>query len=202
MNRKRNLVIVLITFFLGVVIGELNLFSVSPNQDFGKPIQTLEKLPLNKKSSKKKSKHHCSYKIYLQPYSSKGVPMYSDRGYCNQKYNSDFTDLFVLQIPRHFRQPITFTALKPLVVYRGITDSDNSSDFDAWEVTALPFEVNGSCKFDKLVFKEFPKGDIKLSYGWDSASPILLKYLDGSPIKKLIVNGKQIKNNLGLKKTL
>ena len=202
MNKKRNLVIVLITFFLGVVIGELNLFSVSPNQDFDKPIPAVEKSSLKKGASMKKPKHHCAYKIYLQPYSSKGVPMYSDRGYCNQKYNAEFKDLFVLQIPRHFRQPITFNALKPLIVYRGITDADSSSDFDAWEVTALPFEVNGSCKFEKLVFKEFPKGEIKLSYGWDSASPILLKYKDGSPIKKLVVNGKQIKNNLGLKKTL
>jgi len=203
---RNKLLTVIITFCFGVLVGGFAMFHLhtifgSNSQDYVLGNES-SKVNSIKNALLKKSNQHCPYRLYLQPYISKEIAMYSDRGYCNKKYNSKFKDMSVLQIPRHFRRVIKFNVNKPIIVYRGITKSNNSSDFDSWEKADLPFEIGGStCKFDELVKKEFPEGEIELSYGWTSASPILLKYKDGSIIEKLIVNEKHVKNNLGLRKT-
>jgi hypothetical protein len=165
------LVIFLFGVLLGMVLLKYNLFPVKQikklkNYIFQEPIQT--QLPDN---------------VYLSPYTA-GKPLFSDRNYYDAIGDTLLESTYVIQIPRHLKSPIEIEVIRPVEIYRLLTDKNDNSIFNEWDLLKINVHVAGrSCTFTNVVSKFFSPGKIILDSGGPKASsPILIKDVSHTPV--------------------
>jgi len=129
-----------------------------------------------------------------------GVPLFSDRIYHDTIGNIAFDDTHVLQIPRHSTLPIRIELTSSVEIYRFITESNDNSIFEDWDVTGIKIGVYGhSCSHTKVVSKEFDKGTLILYPGGPIASsPILIKSTSKNRLNTITINDRTISDDVGL----
>ena len=98
----------------------------------------------------------------------------------------------MVQIPRHTKLPIHLEVKYPVKIYRFLTDANDNSIFDDWDVSTVQVEViGGSCTHTNVVYKEFNAGIIILHLGGNVASsPILIKQSTDIPVDSILINGR------------
>ena len=121
--------------------------------------------------------------VYLIPF-TKGTRLFSDRNYNDLVGDSTLESTYVLQIPRHLKSPIEIEILRPVKIYRLLTEENNNSVFKGWELTSIKVNVQGrSCTFTDVVSKSFKPGKIIMPCGGPkAASPIIIRDLSQSPV--------------------
>jgi hypothetical protein len=165
------LVLFLLGILLGMVLLKYNLF----------PVKQLKKL--KNYILQESIQAQLPDNVYLTPYTA-GVPLFSDRNYYDAVGDTILELTYVLQIPRHLKSPIEIEIIRPVKVYRLLTEENDNSIFNDWDFLKINVHVGGrSCTFTKVVSKYFSPGKIILdSGGPKAASPILIEDLSHPPL--------------------
>ena len=117
-----------------------------------------------------------SEKFVITRYSA-GTSVFQDREYFDTIGDERLEGLYLVQIPRHYKENIIVEAHQPLTIYRFISDDNDNSVFDSWIPSDIPIKVRGfTTTHTRVVTKDFPAGKITLPPGGPIASsPILIK---------------------------
>jgi hypothetical protein len=105
-----------------------------------------------------------------------GSPLFIDRSYFDQNGDKRLEGLFLILTTRHRQGLIEINSKYPITVYRLVSEANDNSIFDDYEVTDIKVKVvGGGSVHTKVLKKNFPKGIISLAAGGPtSASPILI----------------------------
>lgn len=167
-SKPRLLLLIFFVFIAGLIIGaqwyRLYLFPLPQLHDLRYPPEV--RVPL-------------SEKMIITRYTA-GTSVFLDRLYFDSIGDQRLEGLFLVQIPRHYKDNIIIKADAAVTIYRFISDDNINTDFDSWTTTDIPINVRGfTTTHTRVVKKDFPAGIITLVPGGPvAASPILIKVHD------------------------
>jgi len=118
----------------------------------------------------------------LTPYRA-GIPLFSDRNYYDSIGDVRLESSYLLQIPRHHKSSVEIEVHRPVKIYRFLTDANDNSVFNDWDLTDIRVSVIGyTCEHTTVVSKVFDRGKIAIASGGPtSASPIIIQDLSNIP---------------------
>lgn len=142
------------------------------------------------------------YGVFYTKYSV-GVPLFSDRRYCDTIGNINFENTYIIQQPRHSFRPIEIIVDSDIVIYRILSDSTKNSVFDDWDEVDFPIYVQGAAFIhNRVVQKKFKKCTYitleSAGGGRLPSAPILIKNLSDTDISTIRINGYEISDEFGL----
>ena len=120
-------------------------------------------------------------KIFIKKYFPE-LNIYSDRHYFNHKNDEKLKKLYLVQIPRHYKDQIYLNFFNEVIVYRALCAKNNNDEYENWEKVNYELAIIGySCAHTKIVKKKFKKGIIKINPGGPiSSDPIFVNNLKSS----------------------
>jgi hypothetical protein len=187
---KKTLLHLILVALAGIILGMMiyrnNWFPISIYR------KAIESAPL-------KYSQHYPYGIFYIPYTM-GVPLFSDRPYCDTIGNKELENSHVIQLPRHYQTPIEIEVDKEVIVYRILTENNDNSVFKDWSRSNIKVFIKGkSCAHTYIVQKKFHNEIVQLQTGAATASsPIIIKTVSNTPLTSLRINGRIIYDKFGL----
>lgn len=116
--------------------------------------------------------------IHIKKYNP-GLNFFSDRNYTNHKNDEKIETLYLVQIPRHFKENIFIKAKNDVILYRVLCNKNKNEKYINWNKESFDLKIIGrSCSHTNVIKKKFKKGIIKIDAGGPVVSdPILLNQL-------------------------
>jgi len=114
-------------------------------------------------------------KIFIKKYFP-GLNIYSDRHYSNHRNDEKLKELYLVQIPRHYKDQIYLNVFNEVIVYRALCAKNNNDEYANWEKENYKLAIIGSsCAHTEMIKKKFKKGIIKINPGGPiSSNPIFV----------------------------
>ena len=105
-----------------------------------------------------------------------GLSPWSDRNYFNKKNDEKLKDLYLIQIPRHYKDDIYLKVTDEVIIFRVLCKKNNNTEYINWERENYELEIIGTtCVHTNIVKKKFKKRVIKITAGGPiSSDPIFI----------------------------
>jgi hypothetical protein len=185
MNKKKKLIFITLLFLMfcyGFVSHKNKIFPYHIIKYFKQILLTNNVKLLSSETNKIKveyknwNKLNINYKkIFIKKYFS-GLNIYSDRHYFNHKNDEKLSKLYLVQIPRHFKDQINLEVFNEVIIYRVLCAENNNAKYVNWERENYKLAIIGrSCAHTEIVKKKFKKGIIEIDPGGPiSSDPIFI----------------------------
>ena len=113
--------------------------------------------------------------IFIKKYYP-GLNIFSNRNYFNHRNDEKLKGLYLVQIPRHYRNDIFLNIFNEIIIYRVLCETNNNEEYTNWEKENYKLLIiGGACIHTEVVKKKFKKGIIKISPGGpNSSNPIFV----------------------------
>ena len=177
----------MVMFFYGFSSHKYKIFPYKILKDIGKKIIHKDNLTVkNQNEEKIRNKyknwnsHNANLKvIFIKKY-------YSDRNYFNHKNDKKLEDLYLLQIPRHYKKDIFLETTKQITVYRVLCKKNNNKKYMGWKKESYKLAIIGrSCVHTDIVKKRMERGSVKISAGGPISSDPIFFYTNNLNEKDL-----------------
>ena len=108
-----------------------------------------------------------------------GLNFFSYKNYTNHKNDEKIETLYLVQIPRHFKEDVFINAKNDVILYRVLCNKNKNDKYINWDKESFDLKIIGrSCNHTSVIKKKIKKGIIKIDAGGPVASdPILLNQL-------------------------